>query len=266
MSGFGFASLIAFILYLNNWLIVVARLRFDLQAGYRRTQLILYTFIGLVAHASSIALAMHQQDQWVFGFGIALSLIGWSAAAALWIGMLTKPTEMLGLIIFPFAALLTLAPLVITHTHPLPMEYGAHIVLAILAYGLFFLAATQAILFLIQEKRFRAHQLGRLFGALPPLQLMEKTLYQLLILGFITLTFALITGFFFVDDLFAQHLVHKTFFSLLAWLLYGLLLWGHFRRGWRGRKAARLTLWAFVLLMLGYVGSTFVLEFLLHRP
>ncbi len=266
MSGFGFASLIAFILYLNNWLIVAARLRFDLEAGYRRTQLIIYTLIALIAHAVSIAMAMHQQDQWVFGFGIALSLIGWSAAAALWIGMLTKPTEMLGLVIFPFAAVLAVAPFLLSDTHPLPVEYGAHIVLAILAYGLFFLAATQAILFLIQEKRFRAHQLGRLFGALPPLQLMEKTLYQLLILGFITLTFALITGFFFVDDLFAQHLVHKTFFSLLAWLLYGLLLWGHFRRGWRGRKAARLTLWAFVLLMLGYVGSSIVLEFILHRP
>jgi ABC-type uncharacterized transport system permease subunit len=116
------------------------------------------------------------------------------------------------------------------------------------------------------EALFLNEEQNGLGGGLPPLQLMEKTLYQLLVLGFITLTFALITGFFFVEDLFAQHLAHKTFFSLLAWLLYGLLLWGHFRRGWRGRKAARLTLWAFVLLMLGYVGSSIVLEFLLPRP
>jgi ABC-type uncharacterized transport system permease subunit len=58
---------------------------------------------------------------------------------------------------------------------------------------------------------------------------------------------------------------HKTVFVILSWLIFGLLLVGRWRYGWRGRTALRWTLAGFVLLMLGYPGSRFVLEVLLHR-
>ena len=60
-------------------------------------------------------------------------------------------------------------------------------------------------------------------------------------------------------------LSHKTVFALMSWLIFAALMWGRWRHGWRGRLAVRWTLAGFVLLLLAYVGSKFVLEVLLHR-
>jgi ABC-type uncharacterized transport system permease subunit len=79
------------------------------------------------------------------------------------------------------------------------------------------------------------------------------------------LTVSLLSGLVFVDDLFSQHLVHKTTLSIMAWLAFGLLLWGRWRYGWRGRSAVRLTLAGIVLLLLAYFGSKLVLEIILER-
>ena len=83
--------------------------------------------------------------------------------------------------------------------------------------------------------------------------------------GFALLSAGLLTGIFFLEDIFAQHLVHKTVLSIVAWLVFGILLWGRWRFGWRGRTAIRWTLSGFVVLLLAYFGSKFVLELILQR-
>ncbi|MCP4995414.1 MAG: cytochrome c biogenesis protein CcsA, partial [Gammaproteobacteria bacterium] len=67
----------------------------------------------------------------------------------------------------------------------------------------------------------------------------------------------------YLEDMFAQRMVHKTVLSILAWLVFGGLLWGRFRFGWRGQKALIWTLAGFVILMLAYFGSKFVIELVL---
>ena len=69
----------------------------------------------------------------------------------------------------------------------------------------------------------------------------------------------------FINDIFAQHLVHKTILSIVTWLVFALLLWGRWRYGWRGSLAVRLTLAGIVLLLLAYFGSKLVLEVILGR-
>jgi ABC-type uncharacterized transport system permease subunit len=83
--------------------------------------------------------------------------------------------------------------------------------------------------------------------------------------GVLFLSVSLISGFMFIENLFAQHLVHKTVLSLLAWLIFSGLLLGRWRYGWRGKTATKWTLSGFVLLVLAYFGSKFVLELVLHR-
>ncbi len=83
--------------------------------------------------------------------------------------------------------------------------------------------------------------------------------------GFVLLSIAQATGFMFLEDMFAQHLAHKTLLSVAAWVVFGVLLWGRFRFGWRGRTALRWTLAGFVVLMLAYFGSKFVLEVVLKK-
>ena len=79
------------------------------------------------------------------------------------------------------------------------------------------------------------------------------------------LTVAIASGAVFVNDIFAQHLVHKTVLTIIAWLLFSLLLWGHYQLGWRSQTAVRLTLAGFIILMLAFFGSKLVLELVLQR-
>src|SRR3546814_15417354 len=67
-------------------------------------------------------------------------------------------------------------------------------------------------------------------------------MFRTISVGFALLTLTLITGAVFVENLFAQHLVHKTVLSILSWALFGTLLLGRHRRGWRGRRAVHFTL------------------------
>jgi ABC-type uncharacterized transport system permease subunit len=81
----------------------------------------------------------------------------------------------------------------------------------------------------------------------------------------VLLTVSLVTGFVFLENLFAQHLAHKTILSMAAWGVFAVLLWGRMVHGWRGQTAIRWTLSGFAALLLGYFGSKVVLELILHR-
>jgi ABC-type uncharacterized transport system permease subunit len=94
---------------------------------------------------------------------------------------------------------------------------------------------------------------------------METLLFQMITAGVLLLTVSLGTGFLFLHDLFAQHLVHKTVLSFLAWAIFCGILIGRQRYGWRGRVAVNWILAGFVLLLLGYFGSKFVLELILIK-
>jgi ABC-type uncharacterized transport system permease subunit len=142
-------------------------------------------------------------------------------------------------------------------------EVIAHVMLSILAYSLMFIAALQAITLAYQNYQLKHKHPGGLIRLLPPLQTMESLLFELLAVGQLALTGAIVTGFIFIDDVFAQHLAHKTVFSLSAWIIYAVLLWGHYRLGWRGNTAVRWTLVGCCALMLAYFGSKFVLEIVL---
>lgn len=174
------------------------------------------------------------------------------------------------LMLAPFQLLATLAiagSLLVTEGQVQPIHEApgvlAHILLSILGYGIISIGVLQSIILLFQEQQLRKRPVSAWIRSFPPLQSMENLLFSLLWGGWILLTLSLVTGWLFLEDLFAQHLVHKTFFSCLAWLIFGLLLWGRHQLGWRGHKAIRLTLAGFFLLMLAYFGSKLVREFIL---
>ena len=78
------------------------------------------------------------------------------------------------------------------------------------------------------------------------------------------MTAAIISGALFVENMMAQHLAHKSVFSVLAWLIFSVLLWGRHQLGWRGNIAVRWTLTGFAFLILAYFGSKLVLEIILN--
>jgi ABC-type uncharacterized transport system permease subunit len=144
-------------------------------------------------------------------------------------------------------------------------EIAAHIVLSTLAYALLTIAIALAIALRMLDRRLRSRRpLGKL-ATLPSMEALEAGTFQALTAGFAILTLALFSGFIFVDNLFAQHLVHKTVLSCLAWVVFAVLLFGRWRFGWRGRTATNWALSGFALLGLAYFGSKIVLESILGR-
>lgn len=140
----------------------------------------------------------------------------------------------------------------------------AHILLSLAAYCVLLMAAVQALFLRLQIRELKHQSIHRFWvNKLPSLQSMESLLFDMLLVGFVLLSIALGIGFIYVEDLMAQHIVHKTVFSVLSWLLFGTLLLGNWRAGWRGKRAANITIYAFILLAIGFVGSKFVVEMLL---
>ena len=140
-----------------------------------------------------------------------------------------------------------------------------HIVTSIIAFGVLGIAGVYALFASLIDHLLRQHNFNPLVQTLPALDILEELLIRLIMAGFAALTVSLITGLLFVDDLFGQHLGHKTILSIFAWLVFALLLWGRWKRGWRGRVAVRMTLAGFAILLLSYFGSKLVLEIILER-
>lgn len=173
----------------------------------------------------------------------------------------------LGVFVYPLSALLVLAYELHGHAPSPAMDWRLllHAWLALFAYATLAIAALVAFLLWLQERALRRRQFGEWMRALPPLTELETLLFRTILAGFLLLTAALLTGVLFVEDLMAQHLAHKTVFSVLSWLAFAVLLLGRRLRGWRGAIAVRWTLVAMALLVLAYFGSKFVLELVLGR-
>ncbi len=204
------------------------------------------------------------------GFFNSFSLVAWLIALLLLLTALGKPVENLGILILPLAGLTVVLVLLFPSNRILspstPIGLETHIVTSIIAYSVLSIAAVQALLLAVQERQLRNRRPGGFIRALPPLQTMETLLFQMIWLGFVLLGIALLTGLLFIEDMFAQRLAHKTVLSIAAWGVFGILLWGRHRFGWRGRIAIRWTLGGIVALMLAYFGSKLVLELILGIP
>ncbi len=184
--------------------------------------------------------------------------------------LLHRPLQNLLVALFPLSALSVLVsifgPETSTADGQLLNGVLVHIASSLLAYSVLTLAAFQAALVAIQDHQLKHRHTRGIIQVLPPLQLMESMLFELISVGVVLLTLSIGSGMIFLDDIFAQHLVHKTVLTIIAWCLFSVLLWGHSQRGWRSQTAVRLTLAGFALLMLAYFGSKLVLELVLQQP
>jgi ABC-type uncharacterized transport system permease subunit len=226
-------------------------------------------FAALFLHAVALAYTTFTADGLNVAFFNILSLVAWTIAALLLGSSVTKPVENLGIFALPLVGLAALAawrfPGMQLLPETAPWGLRVHVLVSLLSYALLALASIQAILLAVQDRHLHRRQPGGFVRALPPLQTMEELLFEMIAVGSVLLSVSLASGFVFLEDMFAQHLAHKTILSVAAWTVFALLLWGRFRFGWRGRTALRWTIVGFVVLMLAYFGSKAVLELILKR-
>jgi ABC-type uncharacterized transport system permease subunit len=227
------------------------------------------------AHGALLAWTLFGEDEFRFGFALALSATFWLTVVIIWGEGFLVSLRGLYPIVLPLAAIAVLLPALFPGTVVTiasgKMALRVHLIVAILAYSLLTIAALHALLMAALDRQLHAATRGtsssRLFRHVPPLLAMEKLLFQLIGIGFLLLTATVASGVLFSEYLFGRALrfEHKTVFAIAAWLVFGGLLIGRYFFGWRGRVALRWTLAGFVMLLLAYVGSRFVLEVVLQR-
>lgn len=252
--------LISVALYVLATGLLAAALRADPaapSAGWR------WPALGAMAlHAVVHVLGWRAANGPELSFYAALSLVGLGIAMVTTLLAARERITALAMFALPVAAATLLVHGLQPPVQPKPLDWRQqlHAALALLAYATLAVAAVVAVMVWLQERALRRREFGRWLRALPPMVQFETLLFRTIGVGFVLLSAALLTGLLFVEDLLAQHLMHKTVLSVLSWIAFGTLLLGRRRYGWRGAKAVRWTLMAMALLVLAYFGTKFVLE------
>lgn len=178
-----------------------------------------------------------------------------------------KPLHNLLVFLFPLSIVFIIVAIIFRNLEPhlvaVNVAIGSHILLSIISYSLLTMASLQAALWSWQNHQLKSHQLGKIIKILPALQTMEALIFELVLAGVITLALGMAIGFTFIDNIFAQQLVHKTVLSLFGLFIFSVVLWGRYQLGWRGNTAGRWVIGGFCMLMLAYFGSKLVLEIIL---
>ena len=223
---------------------------------------------GLMIQAFLIYEALFLSGVPRFGMALALSITLFTCTLILLIeSFFTKIGAML-IFVLPLSAVSMLLPILMPGSPLGPdaasFTFRMHLLLAILAYSIMTMAVIQALLVVAAHNRVKdmTKEEASLFDNMPSVLDMEKTLFRLLWIGFAVLTVAIIFGAVFSQELFGQafRFDHKTVVTCIAWVIFGILLLGHYVLGWRGKFAARWTVIGFVVLMLAYIGVRFVIE------
>lgn len=224
--------------------------------------------IGMMAHAAMLYPKIITLYGLNFNLFNVISLTSLFMLVFYWLFCLYRPILPLGILATPLA----LAGVVIGFGNApyQPLSHigiglQLHIVLSLAAYCVLIMAAVQAVMLRLQTNELKAKTIHRVWvNRLPSLQSMESLLFDMITLGFVLLSFSLVLGFMDMQNLLGQHLAHKAVFSILSWLVFGALLIGHWRSGWRGTRATNMTLSGVGLLGLAFIGTKFVLEVILQ--
>jgi len=194
----------------------------------------------------------------------ALSAIFWLSTFITLFTSLRSPVENILLVLLPVTAVsVVLAQFFPDHSivlHARNPALDAHIFISLIAYALITLGALQALMLSWQHRALHSRNPSGLVSKLPPMESVEELMFRFISVGFLLLTLALATGFIFIENIFALHLVHKTILAVIGWFIFAGLLIGRHVAGWRGKTAVNWTLVGYSTLVLAYFGTKVALE------
>ena len=226
-----------------------------------RPWVMLFALVAILLHAELLHVLIDVPGGQDLSFWNLFSLAAWLVMLLLFLITLIRPLETIFLIALPMVAVgVVLSSVshhqVITNTAASP-DNLFHILLSVLTFAMLCVAGLQAVALAIQDYMLKHKYEGIWTKYLPPLQSLEKTLFQTVLLGFILLTLELITSLVLFYSLLmtTPSLWQKVIMTTLIWLVFAILLFGRWVWGWRGRRAIYLTLAGVWLLVLVYFGS-----------
>ena len=178
--------------------------------------------VPLVLHGSLLYASLFPGAGLNLGIGNSISAISWLTVLVYWTASFHYNMEGMQTLVLPGAALCLLQPLVFPEAHLIPHTelplFKVHLLLSLLAYSLFTIAAVHAVLMALVERRLHGHALSRIQGKLPPLLAMEALLFRIITVGFVLLTLSILSGVIFSEELFHKSLQfsHKSLFALIS--------------------------------------------------
>ena len=223
---------------------------------------------AVISHALLLASLITMRTAVSLSIGELLSLIGFAVALAAVAGAARAHSKILAGASLVLAAVLSAATAIgppQSATGPLGWPLLAHVVFSVLSYALLSIAAVTAVMLYFKHRALKQGIAALRSNSRISIEALENELFGAIGTGFGCLSLAIFSGLIYVEDMFAQHLAHKTVLTFAAWVFFGVLLLGRWRFGWRAQTAVRWTLVGFVLLLLAYFGSRIVLELLLQR-
>lgn len=229
--------------------------------------------IGIVIHSHFLFNEIYQQNGLSLTIANIISLIGLQLAITAVFAAFNKTMRGFAggiLLISSLSALLSIWALDQFNTSPheikeLSWQVNTHAITSLLAYGLLCTGAIIALFALVQDKRLKQKRISSLNALFAPLETTERTLFNIASFGSTLLFLSVFSGIIFIENIFSQHLAHKTILSITALIMFSILVYGRRFFGWRGKSIIYLYLSAFLMLATSYFGTKFILENILGR-
>jgi ABC-type uncharacterized transport system permease subunit len=222
---------------------------------------------GILSHSALLAHQMFEANMVNFNLANVVSLVALIITLSTTLMAIRYRLHLILPVVFGFSALWLLIEFIFHPSAEIPlaadkMMIVSHISIALLAYAILIIATLFAFLVNYISYQLKNKKLLDL-QHMPPLMRVEQQSFFLLALGTLLLLISEVSGFIFLDGFITKENAHKTILSVLALIIYGYTLHGHYSKGWRGQKVTWLTTIGTLCLTLSYFGSRFVKEFIL---
>ncbi len=200
----------------------------------------------------------------VANFAESLSFLAWLVALVALVMIVRLRMAIIGAVIGPIVTVASLVAFMTMQTTRLVLPESLrsvwlpiHVTLACLGYSMFVLATVVSLVYLVYESKLKAKRVMRPANSdVPSLEKLDRINYRLLGWGFILLSLAIISGAIWADATWGRYWNWEPVesWSLVIWILYAGLLESRLTVGWRGRRAAALTIVVFTVLVGSMVG------------
>lgn len=247
-------GILSIVFYTMAWFLLLTKIKYrpDFKARWY-----IPAVFALVLHAYFLYLTIDKAHVQNLDWANLFSMTIWLAGASIIILSGIKRVQNLVLLIFPLAVVLIIMQYCSSGNANINTAASAmlliHILLSIMAMAAVVLALAQALILAIQNYLLRRQVNFRWLMLLPAIDAMEDLLFNFIMLGFILLSLSLLSATWLLHQNNWFFLLPKIIMSLLAWVVFGLLLWGRHKFGWHGKIAIRCTLAGFFILVLVYL-------------
>lgn len=260
-------------LYLGNSVLYIIYMAFR----YERIGKVATSLTGLTFLLHTAAIILRWIESYQIGMGRApltnmyesLVFFSWCITLIYLLWERKLPARAVGAFILPFSfffiAYASLAPGVSSQIDPLiPALQSnwlyAHVITCFLSYAAFAISCALSIIYLVKLSAQKAEAEGD--NLLPGLENLDGLIYKTIAAGFPLLTIGIITGAAWANYAWGSYWSWdpKETWSLITWFIYAVFLHARFRREWRGKRSALLSIIGFGAVIFTYFGVNYLLS------